>query len=320
MCCVAFTTLYCKASYIATRLAFCYPIGKPYMSQLRNTPRFGFTTAMRTAVFAVTCLFTLGFATRCLRLRPIGPVMAKLRDAFRFRIVTATTVGCTYTILAITSFFAFHLATGVSGRYPFAIAVAKRLYIPILHVTGIAQALSYIFAFGVTAGISESIPRIGPNATQRRNVSRFRFTVTTSFGHSSPVSESERTMPRLAALCRTEPGDCQCCKTHCAGDDAVRADRLKSDGLCPQNIQIGFSNDIGPSLPQKDNKKARLAKGRGGPFGWREQNGFHLNHNLMIGSLQTLVLCTKKQKFMHRVVSRSRKAVSSFAGDPRQNS
>ena len=40
----------------------------------------------------------------------------------------------------------------------------------------------------------------------------FSYTLaTTRFGHSTPVIESERTVPRLTALCSIEPGDCQCC-------------------------------------------------------------------------------------------------------------
>lgn len=146
------------------------------MPQCRDCPCFRLAASVCASILAITSFFALGFTPRSLRFYPVGPVMAKRRNGRGVSIITATTVSRTYTILAITSFFTFHLATGVSGRYPFAIAVAKRLYIPILHMAGIAQALSDFFAFGVTTRISESIPRIGPNVAKGSHIGCFIIT------------------------------------------------------------------------------------------------------------------------------------------------
>lgn len=60
---------------------------------------------------------------------------------------------------------------------------------------------------------------------------------------------------------------------------------VRAHETCQQSAVFWFVLDFW-RLFEKSNKKARLAKGRGGPFGWREQNGFHLNHNLMLVSWQ----------------------------------
>ena len=170
---ITLTALCCGTRGVATRFTLGCPLIRPNMPQRGNRPSFSSTAAMSTAIHAIPGFLTLSLTPRSHRLRPIGPIVAQRRDGGGFSIFTATTRSRTYTILAITGFLTFQFAARIRCCHPVTISITKCRHISILLMSRITLTLSDIFAFGITARISKSLPRIGPNVTQGRQIGSF---------------------------------------------------------------------------------------------------------------------------------------------------